>query len=164
MANVVLLPAHDGEALAQARALIEEYASSLGVDLSFQNFAEELAALPGDYRPPAGCLLLARVAGEPAGCVALRRLDDERCEMKRLWVAPRFRGAGLGRQLIDRVVSAAREAGYRRMLLDTLPAMRDAQALYARLGFVEIAPYRYNPVPGARFFEFDLCATRAEAP
>lgn len=156
--EAILVEAHHVEWLAQARALIEEYSASLGIDLSFQNFTHEMATLPGDYQPPGGCLLLALIDGEPGGCVALRPLDGGRCEMKRLWVRPHFRGLGLGRLLTGRLIAVARQAGYQRMLLDTLPSMQDAQALYARLGFLETAPYRHNPVPGARFFELDLGA------
>jgi putative acetyltransferase len=159
---VLLVEAHHGERLAQARTLIDEYVASLGIDLSFQDIGHELASLPGDYQPPGGCLLLALVDGAPGGCVALRPLDGERCEMKRLWVRPRYRGLGLGRLLTDGVIAVARQ-GYRRMLLDTLPSMQDAQALYVRLGFVETAPYRHNPVPGARFFELDLRAAPGAA-
>ena len=139
--------------LAAVRELLHEYESSLGVSLDFQGFADELAELPGAYAPPGGALL---VAPDAAGCVALRRIDEQTCELKRLYVRPAWRGHGLGRQLTLAALDRARDLGYRHVRLDTLPGMESAQALYAELGFREIAPYRPNPVPGARFLELDL--------
>ncbi|MDP8983156.1 MAG: GNAT family N-acetyltransferase [Acidobacteriota bacterium] len=138
------------------RSLFLEYAAWLAVDLSFQSFETELATLPGDYAPPSGCLLLARIDAEPAGCVALRKIDAETCEMKRLWVRRSFTGRKLGRLLAESVIAEAARLGYRRMRLDTMPQMAEAIALYRSLGFHEIPPYRFNPVPGTLFLELDL--------
>lgn len=148
--------AHAGADLEQARRLFEEYAASLGVSLDFQGFDAELAGLPGDYSPPAGCLLVARWHGEVAGCVALRKLDNDACEMKRLYTRAAFRGLKIGCALAQAVIARARASGYRRMRLDTLPSMGSARALYASLGFVEIESYRYNPIEGSAFMELDL--------
>ena len=143
--------------LPEVRELFLEYASMLGVDLSFQGFDAEVASLPGEYRTERrGALLLAWVDAACRGCVALRELDDERCEMKRLYVRPEGRGLGLGRRLAEEAIDRARRLGYARMLLDTLPAMTEARALYRSLGFVETAPYRLNPVPGTTFLELEL--------
>jgi len=135
-----------------ARELFQDYAQSLGVDLAFQNFDREIATLPGDYDP----ILIAHWNSEPAGCVALHPLESATCEMKRLFVRPQFRGHAIGRTLAERIIAEARGRGYARMRLDTLPAMREAVALYRSLGFVEIPPYRYNPIPGTKFMELDL--------
>jgi putative acetyltransferase len=138
--------------LDEIRAMLREYAAWLEVDLCFQNFEEELAGLPGSYAPPRGRLLIA----DDAGCVALRPIDEETCEMKRLYVRPEHRGSGLGRRLIVAIMDEARAIGYARMRLDTMPKMDSAQRLYESLGFRDIAAYRYNPEPGARFLEVDL--------
>ena len=142
--------------IAVARRLFEEYAAWIAIDLSFQNFAEELKLLPGEYAPPGGALLLAWAEARPAGCVAVRRIDEETCEMKRLYVRDSFRGLSAGERLAHEAIAWARAADYRRMLLDTLPSMRSAHRLYERLGFMEIPAYRFNPVEGARFMALEF--------
>ena len=139
-----------------ARSLFLEYADSLGFDLGFQQFDQEMARFPADYRPPNGTLLLAEVQGEAVGCVGVRRFDEESCEMKRLYVRVAYRGAGLGRLLAQAAVETGRELGYKRMRLDTLATMKEATALYRSMGFVPIEAYRDNPLPGASFMELAL--------
>jgi ribosomal protein S18 acetylase RimI-like enzyme len=154
-------PARDE--LDAVRAIFREYAEGLGVDLCFQNFEEELAGLPGEYAAPRGALLLARVDGELAGCCALRPLDTadypNAAEMKRLYVRKAFRGFGLGRQLAEAILDAARQAGYACVLLDTLDDMEAARALYEDLGFEDIPPYYHNPIAGAHYLKADLWNT-----
>jgi putative acetyltransferase len=143
--------------IAQARELFLEYAQSLGFSLCFQNFDEELAGLPGGYAPPSGRLLLAEYGGQLVGCVALHQLEPSISEMKRLYLRPQFRGKGLGGALADRIIAEAREIGYQRIRLDTVePVMKDAVAMYRRLGFREIEPYCNNPMPGALYMELQL--------
>jgi len=154
---MTIVEAKSAEQIAQARELFLEYAKSLGFSLCFQSFDTELAELPGDYAPPQGRLLLAEDNGQPAGCVALHCLEPAVCEMKRLYLRPTYRGQGLGRKLAEAVISEARAMGYKHMRLDTVePIMRDAVAMYRRLGFREIAPYRLNPIEGALYMELDL--------
>ena len=148
--------AADDFRLAEARTLLLEYVQSLDVDLGFQNFDQELSEFPANYLPPAGALLLADHGQRLAGSVAMRRLDQRTCEMKRLYVRPDFRGFGIGRVLADAIIDAAKDAGYRRMRLDTLPGMGDAQRLYGILGFREIPAYYENPIAGTRYLELEL--------
>jgi GNAT superfamily N-acetyltransferase len=139
------------------RLLFREYAASLNFDLCFQNFEQELAALPGPYTPPSGCLLLATVRDDPAGCVALKQLTDGVCEMKRLYVRSQYRGIGLGRTLVEQIVQEARSLHYQAIRLDTVPSvMGNAVDLYRTLGFQDIPAYCFNPVPGALFMELQL--------
>ena len=142
--------------LDDVRALFMEYADSLGNHLCFQDFEKELANLPGDYAPPLGRLLVAVDDVRLAGCVALRRIDERVCEMKRLYVRPTYRGAGLGRKLAEAVITSACEGGYAKMHLDTLPSMKEAIKLYHSLGFAEIPSNRFNPVEGAKYMELAL--------
>lgn len=152
-----LISAETPEHIAAARELFLEYAQSLGFSLCFQGFDQEMAALPGDYVPPRGRLLLAFVEAAPAGCVALHQLEPAICEMKRLYVRPKFRGLRIGRSLVDLVLAEARAIGYSKMRLDTVePIMRDAVRMYRSLAFREIAPYRANPIPGALYMEREL--------
>ncbi len=139
-----------------ARNLFREYQAFLGIDLCFQEFDKELAELPGEYSPPEGRLILGYWASNLAGCVALRKIDDATCEMKRLYVRPAFRGKKIGRTLAEMIIRKARSIGYARMRLDTLPSMKEAIALYRSLGFRPIEPYRFNPVEGTLFMELDL--------
>ena len=182
MPAVVLLTPEEAHEIEAARAIFSDYAGSLGIDLDFQDFDSELAQLPGEYAEPRGTLLLALVdpvnvsedAGRQAptlqradgtlahvaGCCALRPLDSadyaNAAEMKRLYVRPGFRGLGLGRQLAEAIIDAARSAGYGCVLLDTLDDMESARALYEDLGFVEVPPYYHNPIPGAHYLKAEL--------
>jgi ribosomal protein S18 acetylase RimI-like enzyme len=149
--------------LQAAREIFREYADSLAIDLCFQNFDQELAALPGEYEPPGGCLLLAFVDSALAGCGAMRPLPDSdyanACEMKRLYVRPAFRRFGLGRILAQALLDEAQRAGYSQVLLDTLDDMEAARGLYASLGFEEVPPYYFNPIAGAHYLKATLGAT-----
>lgn len=158
--QIQLVPPRSAEDLDALRTIFKEYAQGLGVDLCFQQFDQELASLPGDYAPPRGALLMALVDGAVAGCCALRPLDSSdypnAAEMKRLYVRNAFRGFGLGRQLAEAALDAARQAGYASVLLDTLDDMEAARALYEDLGFEAIPPYYHNPIPGAHYLKVDL--------
>ena len=158
-ATTLITPAGP-EQLDATREIFRDYAATLGVDLCFQGFEAELAALPGEYEGPLGALLLAKVDGEVAGCGALRPLVDvdhaNACEMKRLYVRPAFRRFGLGRLLAQALLDHGRQAGFSAMLLDTLDEMEAARELYASLGFVEVAPYYFNPIAGAHYLKADL--------
>ncbi|HYG97938.1 MAG TPA: GNAT family N-acetyltransferase [Terriglobales bacterium] len=155
--EVAIINAVDPAHITAVRELFLEYAASLGFSLCFQNFDQEIADLPGMYAPPDGCLLLALRGDEALGCVALHALADDLCEMKRLYVRPTARGLGLGRLLIEQVISEARSIGYRRMRLDTIEGLMDrAIALYREFGFRETEPYRFNPSPHTLFLELQL--------
>ena len=157
VAGVFLKQAESPEEISQARELFLEYAKSLNFSLCFQGFDRELAELPGDYAPPDGWLLLLEHDGRLAGCVALHKLDVDTCEMKRLYLRPEFRGRGLGLALARAIIDEARKIGYRYMRLDTVePVMQDAVAMYRKMGFKEIAPYRPNPIEGAMYMELQL--------
>ncbi|SKC99793.1 N-acetylglutamate synthase, GNAT family [Burkholderia sp. CF099] len=149
-------PARFPDDIDVVRAIFREYADGLGIDLGFQAFDQELAALPGKYSPPRGTILLAWRDERVIGCVALRAFEFDICEMKRLYVRPEGRGHQIGTLLAQAVVHAAKEAGYRRMRLDTLPSMKSAQRLYASLGFRPISAYVFNPVEGTQFLELEI--------
>ena len=152
-----IVQAESPEQLEQVRKLWREYSLWLEVDLCFQNFEQELAELPGRYAPPEGRLLLAVSDDRLAGCIALRKIAEGTCEMKRLYVRSEFRGQGIGRQLTARLIEEARAIGYARMRLDTLPSkMKEAEAVYRSIGFTEIEPYYHNPIAGAVYLELTL--------
>ena len=140
----------------EAQRLVREYAASLNVDLSFQNFDHELQHFTTEYAPPTGAFILAEDAGQYVACIGLRQFAEGIGEIKRLYVVPAARGLGLGRLLVERVIVVAREIGYGSLLLDTLPFMKEAQSLYVALGFQPTVPYRYNPVAGSAFLRLDL--------
>jgi putative acetyltransferase len=173
--RIAVVPADNPVRIEALRELFKEYAASLSFNLCFQSFEDELARLPGEYAPPSGMLLLGLVDDQVGGCVAFHRLEGEMagargesspgsdvCEMKRLYVRPAFRGSGLGRELIDSILKCAAAVGYRRMRLDTVPSeMAKAVEIYRKIGFTEIAPYRPNPIPGAKYMELDLKTWKA---
>ena len=147
---------HEKPSVDMIKQLFLEYAQSLNFSLCFQNFQKELDELPGIYSPPKGLLCLALVNGKPAGCIALKPLEDKVCEMKRLYVRPEFRGLGVGKGLAIHLINRAKELAYHKMRLDTISTMKEAIALYRSLGFYEIEPYYYNPVEGAHYMEINL--------
>ena len=153
---IELILAQSEDHLLAARKLFVEYAESLGFDLCFQGFQEELDGLPGAYAPPKGRLFLAFDGNQAVGCAAIRKLEDGFCEMKRLYVRPSHRGEGLGRRLAETVIEEARSMGYERMRLDSLASMKEAVGLYRSLGFSQIPPYRDNPLPDPIFMELML--------
>lgn len=158
--NITVRPAEMPQDLPAVRALFTEYIDSLGLDLGFQNVEAELAALPGDYAPPRGAMLLVELDGSPVGIGAMRPLPDGSAEMKRMYLRPAARGAGAGRTLATAIIDAARAAGYRRMRLDTQRELAAAVTLYHTLGFAETPRYNDNPLPGAIFMALDLQAPR----
>ena len=151
-----IVPAVSARDIEAARALFQEYAAGLSIDLCFQNFAEELATLPGNYSPPMGCLLLAKAGEQDAGCIAVRQLEPRIAELKRLFVQPAFRGRGIGQALVEQALTFAREARYRIIRLDTLREMKSAIALYTAFGFKEIPPYNAGGVENIAYFELKL--------
>ena len=157
-AEIALSQVDGPELVATVRSLFREYAEAIGTDLEYQGFAAELAALPAPYIPPNGALLVAHAGLEVAGCAGLRPIDGHTGEMKRLYVRPAYRSWGLGKRLVEAVILAARQAGYSELRLDTLPSMALAQALYHRIGFVEIPPYNNTHLPGTRFYSLKLAA------
>jgi ribosomal protein S18 acetylase RimI-like enzyme len=156
VSEIVLRQADSPELIAIARQLFNEYAIAIATDLEYQGFSAELARLPAPYVPPRGALLIAFIGADIAGCVAMRPLDSSTAEMKRLYIRAAYRGLGLGKQLVEAVIQAAQQAGYRELRLDTLPSMASAQALYRRLGFMETPPYNSAHLPGTRFYALKL--------
>ncbi|MCC0637247.1 MULTISPECIES: GNAT family N-acetyltransferase [unclassified Clostridioides] len=156
--NVILkfVEANDLENLENVKILFTEYSNSLNIDLCFQDFNNELKTLPGKYKKPSGSLILAFVDENLAGCVALKKLEDDVCELKRLYVRDKFRGLKIGKILLEEIVKEAKKIGYTYMRLDTLPSMKSAQGLYEKIGFYDINPYTYNPIEGARYMELKL--------
>ena len=153
---IKIFEANTNEFIEKTKELIREYAQSLEFDLGFQDFDKEMENFPGQYALPGGCLYVALDENQPIGCVALRDLGHGICEMKRLYVKPFFRGQKVGKLLAEVVIKAARDMGYDFMRLDTIPSMKHANMLYNALGFEQIAPYRFNPLDGATFFELNL--------
>lgn len=153
---IIIKKASSEEDIELARQLLREYGELRCYDIALGDYEKEVAGLPGEYAPPEGCLLLAFHDDVPAGCVALRRRDEEVSEMKRLYVKSDFRGRRIGRALVEEVIMEARNKGYRLMRLDTHPWMKEAESLYRSVGFYEIGPYRYNPIEGVKFFELQL--------
>jgi ribosomal protein S18 acetylase RimI-like enzyme len=153
---IKIISAINNECVTRAKELIQEYALSLGLDLGFQDFEQEMATFPSQYSPPGGCLFVAQYENKIVGCVGLRDQGSGICEMKRMYVQPNFRGKGLGKALAEAGIDKARSMGYTHMRLDTAPSMESAIRLYTSLGFRDIAPYRFNPIEGARYLELKI--------
>lgn len=153
---VEIVRAHTDDQILKAKRLFQEYAESLGFDLGFQGFDKEMDSFPAQYSPPAGALFLARSETHPIGCVGVRFLEEGICEMKRLYVRPAFRGSNAGRELSEAAIQTGKTLGYERMRLDTISSMAIANRLYKQLGFIEIEPYRHNPLEGAIYLELNL--------
>ncbi len=153
---MTIIERYEEQYILDIKDIFREYREDLGLDLDFQDFEEELDDLPGEYSPPEGAILLAEEESKTVGCVALRKIDDKTCEMKRLYVKPEYRGHGLGRKLTLSIIDKAREKGYEKMKLDTLTTLKEANDLYRSLGFEECEPYRYNPLEDALYMELDL--------
>ncbi len=151
-----IIEAQSQEEINIAKKLFQEYASSIDFNLCFQNFDEELKEIQTMYSPPYGCLLLAYLDNKPIGCVAFRKLEDDKCEMKRMYVKPQYRNKGVGRTLAEKIIEKAKSAGYKKMRLDTASTMKEALSLYRSLGFKEIQPYIHNPIKGTIFLELNL--------
>ena len=154
--NIKIIQATGENQIGSVKELFLEYAESLDFELCFQDFDKELEGLPGDYSPPEGRLYIALYENIPAGCIALKKFKHSVCEMKRLYVRPKFRGNNIGKKLVELLIIEARKIGYKKMVLDTVPSMQTAQKLYKSFGFYEIKPYRINPVKGAVFMELVL--------
>lgn len=154
--NIEFRHAIGQDMIGEARQLFLEYAQSLPIDLGFQDFESELETLPGKYGPPSGSLIMAFINNQAGGCVAIRKIEENICEIKRLYVREDYRGLGIGRSLLDIIIKEASKLDYRSIRLDTLPTMKKAQALYRSFGFYDIEPYIYNPVKGTRFMELKL--------
>lgn len=154
--NIEVVLADDSKKISEARKLIQEYGNSLNINLDFQNFKQELKKLPGQYIAPKGILLLATLDNKSVGCIALRELNSNSCEMKRLYIKEAYRGQGIGKMLVTRLIDEARKMKYEYMKLDTLPGMKRAQEIYESYGFYDINPFVYNPVDGTRYMELKL--------
>lgn len=154
--TIQIIEKYDEQNITEIKDIFIEYRKDLGLDLEFQDFQEELKELPGEYSSPEGAILLAEDNDKTVGCVALRKIDDKTCEMKRLYVKPEYRGQGLGRKLALSIINKARTKGYEKMKLDTLTTLKEANELYRSLGFEECEPYRYNPLEDALYMELEL--------
>ena len=154
--SIEIVERYDEQSISEIKDIFIEYRKDLGLDLEFQDFQDELEELPGEYSPAEGAILLAKDEGKTVGCVALRKIDETTCEMKRLYVKPEYRGEGLGRKLSKSIIEKARDKGYEKMKLDTLTTLKEANELYRSLGFEECEPYRYNPLEDALYMELEL--------